>query len=126
MGQYLEGAKELIPPDTMTIISVHECYTQAFRQRVGKGERISDETTQELFEYEFRMYRAADRVLLLTREDMEVLVSRASDLPGRISVVPHGVESEFYTAPKRPGQTRNIRFRGNFNIIPMLIRCKTS
>lgn len=50
MGQYLEGAKGIISDGTMTIISVHECYTQAFRQRAGKGERISKDTIEELFE----------------------------------------------------------------------------
>lgn len=95
MGQYLEGAKEIIPPDTMTIISVHECYTQAFQQRVNKGERISEEIIEKLFDYEFRMYRSVDCVLSLTPEDMEVLIHLAPDLKVKTGVVPHGVETEF-------------------------------
>ena len=119
MGQYLEGAKEIIPPDTMTIISVHECYTQAFQQRVSKGERISEETIEKLFDYEFRMYRSVDRVLSLTPEDMEVLIHLAPDLKGKTGVVPHGVETDFYTPnPERSRDTKNILFLGNFRHHP--------
>ena len=119
MGQYLEGAKEIIPPDTMSIISVHECYTQAFRQRVRKGERISEETIEKLFDYELRMYRSVNRILSLTPEDMEVLIQLAPDLKGKMSIVPHGVETEFYTPPpQRSWDTKNILFLGNFQHHP--------
>lgn len=119
MGQYLEGAKEIIPPDTMTIISVHECYTQAFQQRVNKGERISEEIIEKLFDYEFRMYRSVDCVLSLTPEDMEVLIHLAPDLKVKTGVVPHGVETEFYTPPpQRSWDTKNILFLGNFQHHP--------
>jgi len=119
MGQYLEGAKEIIPHGTMTVISVHECYTQAFRQRVSKGEHISEETIEKLFEYEFRMYRSVDRVFSLTREDMEVLIRLAPDLKGKTSVVPHGVNTDFYTPPpERSWDTKNILFLGNFRHHP--------
>jgi glycosyltransferase involved in cell wall biosynthesis len=119
MGQYLEGAREVIPDGTMTIISVHECYTQAFRQRRSKGEPISDETMESLFEYEFAMYRSVDRVVSLTREDMEVLIRLAPDLKGKTSVVPHGVDTDFYTPPsERSWDTKNILFLGNFRHHP--------
>jgi glycosyltransferase involved in cell wall biosynthesis len=119
MGQYLEGAREIIPRDTMTIISVHECYTQAFQQRVRKGEPISEETIEKLFEYEFRMYRSVDRVLSLTREDMEALIRLAPELKGKTGVVPHGVDTDFYTpSPERSWNTKNILFLGNFRHQP--------
>jgi glycosyltransferase involved in cell wall biosynthesis len=119
MGQYLEGAREVIPDGTMTIISVHECYTQAFRQRRSKGEPISDETMERLFEYEFAMYRWVDRVVSLTREDMEVLIRLAPDLKGKTRVVPHGVDTDFYTPPpERSWDTKNILFLGNFRHHP--------
>ena len=119
MGQYLEGAKEIIPSDTMSIISVHECYTQAFRQRVRKGEHIDEETIEKLFDYEFRMYRSVDSVLSLTPEDMEALIHLAPDLKGKTGVVPHGVETEFYTPPlQRSWDTKNILFLGNFQHHP--------
>ncbi|MFQ6031338.1 MAG: hypothetical protein ACE5K2_00325, partial [Candidatus Zixiibacteriota bacterium] len=55
-GQYIEANYESIPADTTSIISVHECYTKAFRMRAQKGEDISEEIINELFEYEFKMY----------------------------------------------------------------------
>ncbi len=119
MGQYIEGARSVIPSDTMTIISVHECYTQAFRQRVEKGEEIPAETIDELYDYEFRMYRAADHVLTLTGEDRDTVVSLAPDLAGKIHVVPHGVDSSFYTpSPSKSWDTQNILFLGNFGHHP--------
>jgi glycosyltransferase involved in cell wall biosynthesis len=119
MGQYLEGSKKIISPDTMTIISVHECYTHAFRQRARKGERIGKETIEELFEYEFKMYRSVDHVLSLTGQDMEILIHLAPDLKGKTSVVPHGVDSNFYTPPpERSWATKNILFLGNFRHHP--------
>ncbi len=119
MGQYLEGAKEIIPAETMTIISVHECYTQAFRQRASKGEPISEKTIEELFEYEFRMYHSVDRVLSLTQEDRQVLINLAPDLKEKISVVPHGVDTSFYIPdPEKAWNTMNILYLGNFRHRP--------
>ena len=119
MGQYLEEAKQIIPRETMTIISVHECYTQAFRQRVSKGEDISQETIEKLFDYEFRMYRSVDNVLSLTREDMETLIRLAPDLKEKISIVPHGVDTNFYSPTlERSWNSKNILFLGNFQHHP--------
>jgi glycosyltransferase involved in cell wall biosynthesis len=119
MGQYIEGAQPGIPYDTMTIISVHECYTQAFRQRAEKGEEISAETIDELYKYEFRMYRAADHVLTLTGEDRDAVISLEPDLAGKIHVVPHGVDSSFYTPPpSKSWDSQNILFLGNFRHHP--------
>jgi glycosyltransferase involved in cell wall biosynthesis len=119
MGQYLEGAKEIIPRDTMSIISVHECYTTAFRQRASKGEAISKETIKKLFEYEFKMYRAVDHILTLTPEDGDALVSLAPDLKGKVEVVPHGVDTGFYKPPPdKSWDTKNILFLGNFQHRP--------
>lgn len=119
MGQYLEGAKDVIPSRTMTIISVHECYTHAFRQRASKGEPIAEETIKDLFEYEFRMYRSVDHILSLTREDMEALIRLEPRLEGKTAVVPHGVDTDFYTPPpEKSWDTRNILFLGNFRHQP--------
>ena len=119
MGQYLEGAKGIIPRDTMSIISVHECYTTAFRQRASKGEAISEETIKRLFEYEFRMYRAVDYILALTPEDGDALVCLAPDLKGKVGVVPHGVDTDFYKPPpEKSWDTKNILFLGNFQHRP--------
>ena len=119
MGQYIEEAKKIIPQETITIVSVHECYTQAFRQRVSKGENISEQTIEKLFDYEFRMYRSVDRVLSLTREDMETLIRFAPDLKDKISIVPHGVDTNFYSLPpERSWNSKNILFLGNFQHHP--------
>jgi glycosyltransferase involved in cell wall biosynthesis len=115
MGQYLEGAKDIIPQLTMTLISVHECYTKAFRQRAEKGEPITEDSIQALFEYEFAMYRSVDRILCLTPEDRETLIGLGPDLQGKTTVVPHGVDTKFYRPPsEKSWDTKRILFLGNF------------
>lgn len=119
MGQYIEANHRLIPPDTMTIISVHECYTMAFVLRAEKGEDIREETIKELFHYEFTMYDTADRILTLTREDADIIMSWAPDLKEKIRVVPHGVDTNFYVPSKtRSRATKNILYVGNFQHYP--------
>lgn len=121
MGQYLEGNKHLIPPDTNTIISVHECYTHAFETRRKKGENIREETIKELFNYEFKMYKTVDKILTLTNEDADILINYYPDLKNKISIVPHGVDTEFFTPPKEEPEdrnTKNILYLGNFNHYP--------
>jgi glycosyltransferase involved in cell wall biosynthesis len=119
MGQYIEGAKEIMPSNTMTVISVHECYTRAFRQRAEKGEPIPEETIDALFEYEFKMYRSVDQVLSLTAEDREILIRLAPDLEEKTAVVPHGVDTDFYRPPReRTWDTKRILFLGNFRHYP--------
>jgi len=119
MGQYIEGAREIIPPNTLKIISVHECYTQAFRQRVEKGERINEKTIEELFEYEFKMYHSADRILSLTPEDRQTLIRLSPDLEVKTNVVPHGVDTTFYIPnAMKQWNTKNILYLGNFQHRP--------
>jgi len=121
MGQYLETNHSLIPTDTSTIISVHECYTKAFELRTQKGEDISDDTIKELFNYEFKMYNTVDEILTLTREDADILINYAPDLKDKISVVPHGVDTDFFTPPKESAWNRdskNILYVGNFQHYP--------
>ena len=121
MGQYIEANRSLIPTDTMAVISVHECYTKAFRLRAAKGEDISEDTINELFNYEFKMYDSADRILTLTREDGAILINYAPGLKNRIRVVPHGVDTAFYMPPKDKSwgrNTKNILYLGNFQHYP--------
>jgi len=87
MGQYIEANHDLIPADTMTVISVHECYTNAFKLRAKKGEDISEDIIKDLFNYEFKMYEVADKILTLTREDADILINYAPDLRNKIGVV---------------------------------------
>jgi len=121
MGQYLEANHGLIPTDTTTMISVHECYAKALELRAKKGEDISENTIQEIFNYEFKMYATADKILTLTKEDAEILVSYALDLKRKIRVVPHGVDTRFFTSPTEKSwdrNTKNILYLGNFEHYP--------
>jgi len=121
MGQYIEANHNLIPADTMTVISVHECYTKAFKLRAAKGENISEATIKELFNYEFKMYEVADRISTLTREDGDILINYAPELKNKIRVVPHGVDTDFYTLPNKKSwkrSTKNILYLGNFQHYP--------
>lgn len=121
MGQYIEANHDLIPADTMTVISVHECYTNAFKLRAKKGEDISEDIIKDLFNYEFKMYEVADKILTLTREDADILINYAPDLRNKIGVVPHGIDTEFYMPPKDKSwnrDTKNILYVGNFQHHP--------
>jgi len=121
MGQYIEANYDLISADTMTVISVHECYTNAFKLRAEKGEDISEDTIKNLSNYEFKMYEATDRILTLTREDANILINYAPDLRNKIKVVPHGIDTEFYMLPKDKSwdrNTKNILYVGNFQHHP--------
>ena len=120
-GQYIEANHEFIPEDTVSIISVHECYTKAFRLRAEKGEDISEDTINELFDYEFKMYGRADRLLTLTKEDADILIGYSPELKEKIRVVPHGVDTNFYTPPDEDvwkRNTKNILYIGNYQHYP--------
>ncbi|UCB52358.1 MAG: glycosyltransferase family 4 protein [Candidatus Zixiibacteriota bacterium] len=121
MGQYIEGGAPLFPANTMSVISVHECYTKAFSMRAQKGEDISEDTIRELFEYEFKMYDAADRLLSLTQEDADILTGYSARLKDKIRVVPHGVDTGFYRPPEEKswdGSSKNLLYLGNFQHHP--------
>ena len=121
MGQYIEGSARLFPEHTLGVISVHECYTKAFRMRADKGEDVSEDTISELFDYEFKMYDAADRLLSLTQEDADILIGYSARLKDKIRVVPHGVDTDFYRPPKTKsweGSSKNLLYLGNFQHHP--------
>jgi len=121
MGQYIEANRSLIPTDTVAIISMHECYTKAFELRAKKGEDISEDIIKELFNYEFKMYDTADKILTLTGEGANILINYAPNLKNKIRVVPHGVDTAFYTPPKKQFQersTKKILYLGNFQHYP--------
>lgn len=119
-GQYIESTHNIIPKNTLIIISSHECYTRAFELRAKKGEHISKETIKELKKYEFKMYNSADKILTLTKEDANILISYEPKLKNKINVVPHGVNTNFYTPPKKKSikNTKNILYVGNFQHYP--------
>ena len=114
MGQYIEANSDVIPKDTLKVISVHECYTRALELRARKGEKISDHEIKEMRDYEFKMYSTADIVLTLTKEDADILVEYDESLRDKIRIVPHGVDTSFYRPPKNKRETKNILYVGNF------------
>ena len=121
MGQYIEANSDFISKDTMSIISVHESYTKAFKLRAERGENISEDILKELFTYEFKMYIKADIILTLTKEDAEILIDYAPQLTNKIRIIPHGVDTDFYIPPKENiwnGNTNNILYLGNYQHYP--------
>lgn len=118
MGQYFLDNPG-IPEHTLTVISVHECYTRAAKIRMEKGENLKGLDLEELESYEFAMYDNADLLLSLTKEDRDILVSYKSSLEKKIRVVPHGVDTEFYHPPeKRDPQSKRILYLGNYQHHP--------
>jgi len=118
MGQYFLDNPH-IPEQTLTVISVHECYTQAAKIRMEKGENLIDFNLKELESYEFAMYDNADLLLTLTAEDKDILLNYNPSLEKKIKVVPHGVDTEFYHPPeKRDPQSKRILYLGNFQHHP--------
>ena len=123
MGQYFHNNPR-IPDDTSTIISCHECYTKAARRRAEKAKGTPQEQEElfdawELEDYEFKMYDAADLVLTLTPQDRDIILSFAPRLREEIEIVPHGVDTSFYTPPKeRSIETKEILYLGNYQHHP--------
>jgi len=67
------------------------------------------------------MYDVADRILTLTREDGDILINYAPELKNKIRVVPHDVDTGFYTPPNKKSwerSTKNILYLGNFQHYP--------
>jgi len=65
-----------------------------------------------LIDYECRLYRNADRVLTLSREERYALLNLDPTL--RISVVPSGVDASFYHPPEESPREEAIIFTGNY------------
>jgi glycosyltransferase involved in cell wall biosynthesis len=119
MGQYFLDNPD-IPDHTLTVISVHECYTEAAKKRLVKGEEKPEGLNlEELESYEFAMYDRADLLLTLTAEDRDILLRYKPHLEKKIKVVPHGVDTDFYHPPeKRDPQSKKILFLGNYQHLP--------
>jgi len=123
MGQYFHDNQH-IPDDTATIVSCHECYTKAALMRAEKAEGKQKEEeifdARELERYEFKVYNAADRIITLTSQDRDVILSFGPYLREKIDIVPHGVDTSFYhLSPKeRSQETKRIMFLGNYQHAP--------
>jgi len=117
MGQYLYQNPDL-NPRTKRIISCHECYTIARKKVLDLYGICSIKGLTAMLQlyrlkaYEFAMYQDADKVITLTPEEREELLSYAPNL--NIDVVPHGVDTEKFTPVSPKEQKMRVAFLGNY------------
>lgn len=120
MGPYLY--KNPFLPAVRRIISCHKCATIVTRRKLSvKGyalatwrERLGFEALQR---YEFDMYRNVDHMLVLTDQERNELLSYSLNVP--LSVVPSGVDINFYRAEQRePADPPSLLFTGNYSDPP--------
>jgi glycosyltransferase involved in cell wall biosynthesis len=101
MGLYLHRNPWL--PKVRTVISTHSCAGMARRTAMYLPERTWWTSAREhvlnrdLVRFEFMLYRAVDQVWTLSEQDRFTLQAHSHDL--RVSVVPAGVDSDYF----RPG-----------------------
>ncbi|MEW6554407.1 MAG: glycosyltransferase [Actinomycetota bacterium] len=99
------------------VMSVHECYYLA-RRKAWQVQGFSREGLSALFNlkglrrFEFEMYADADRVLVLTPEGRRELLDIRPDLD--ISVVPHGVDVDFFHDSGASTREQAVMFLGNY------------
>ncbi|MDD5748065.1 MAG: glycosyltransferase [Actinomycetota bacterium] len=99
------------------VMSVHECYYLA-RRRAWEVKGFSREGLSSLAnlkglkDFEMEMYADADKILVLTSEGKEELLSLKPDLD--ISVVPHGVDVEKFRPAAKEQGSPTVMFLGNF------------
>ena len=120
MGQYLYHNPWL--PAVRKIISTHECTSMSARTPMYLPERTLFKSakehliTRDLARFEFNLYRCADRVLTLSQEDRFTLLAHAPEL--RVSVVPAGVDLEYFSPPITRGSEESILFTGQYQDEP--------
>jgi glycosyltransferase involved in cell wall biosynthesis len=115
MGQFLHKNPEL--PPTRRIISVHECYylarLKSFRHHNLGWDKLREAINLKgLKKYEFDMYRNADKVLALTSQGKEELLTISPDLD--IAIVPHGVDVERFAFSPESEEENSLVFLGNY------------
>jgi glycosyltransferase involved in cell wall biosynthesis len=115
MGQFIHNNSAL--PPVRRIISVHESYYLA-RKKAFRHHKLGLEKLREavnlkgLKKYEFDMYRQADKVLTLTPEGKEELLAVCPELD--ISIVPHGVDVDYFAFSDLRDAEESIVFVGNY------------
>ncbi len=115
MGQFIHNNPKL--PPVRRVISVHECYYLARRKalrmnRFGINKLKEAINLKGLKKYEFEMYRKADKVLTLTLQGKQELLEICPELD--ISIVPHGVDVEYFSFAKPEESEKSIVFVGNY------------
>ena len=120
MGQYFYN-NCAIPRETKKIISVHECYTLARRMYSKRANDLITKLDEylrylQLKTFEFEMYKQADKVLVLTPTGKKELHSFAPELD--ISVIPHGVDTDFFKPLESLPEKNVLTFLGNYEHKP--------
>ena len=115
MGQFIHN-NPLLPP-VRRIISVHESYYLArlkayHHYKIGPNKLKEAIHLKGLKKYEFDMYSHADKVLTLTPQGKEELLEICPELD--ISVVPHGVDVDYFSFSELEEEERCIVFVGNY------------
>jgi len=99
------------------VMSVHECYYLA-RRKAWKVQGFSRAGLEALFNlkglrgFELDMYADADKVLVLTPEGKQELLAIRPELD--ISVVPHGVDVDYFHASGDCAREHAVMFLGNY------------
>jgi polysaccharide biosynthesis protein PslH len=119
MGQYLNVNPYL--PAVRKVISVHQCLTiagQKALELLGWSPRAVREwfALKGLQRYEFDMYRSADHILALTAEERFGVLNYAPDL--RITVIPSGVDTNYFKPADPAVKERAIVFTGYYTDEP--------
>ncbi len=120
MGQYFYHNPWL--PAVRKVISTHECTSMSARTPMYLPERTLLRSakehliTRDLARFEFNLYRSVDRVLTLSQEDRFTLQALAPEL--RVSVVPAGVDLDYFTPSQSGGPKDCILFTGQYQDEP--------
>jgi glycosyltransferase involved in cell wall biosynthesis len=118
MGQYLYRNPYL--PAVRKIISCHYSVAASYRRvaelmkYTARGVRSRLSLWRGLDDYEIDMYRGVDRVLVLTAQERYGLLGQSSSL--RISVIPPGVDTEFFRPDDQVPRQDSILFTGHFEV----------
>ena len=118
MGQYLYGNPYL--PAVRKVISCHYGVAASYRQVADlnrfrpSGMFSTISLWRGLASYEMDMYRSADRVLVLTAQERLDLMRQGSGL--RLSVIPAGVDTSYFTPPPDTPRDPIVLFSGHFEV----------
>lgn len=118
MGQYLYRNPYL--PAVRKIISCHYSVAASYRRvadlmkYTARGMRSRLSLWRGLGAYEVAMYRSVDRVLALTAQERYGLLGQSPNL--RISVIPPGVDTEFFRPDEQVPRRDSILFTGHYEI----------
>ena len=115
MAQHLRRNPYL--PAVRKVISVHQCHSLsawlAYQMHPEWIRWLGDLRLRRLRQYEFGLYRAADHILALSPEVRYGLLEESPDL--RVTVIPSGVDTEFYRPDPAARKETALIFTGIFD-----------